>query len=236
MALPPHEADRIAQAGLPVVCIDTCSLLDIIRDPSRDTSLPHNATAALALLQAMESGTALVGLLADQVRQEFGTHLQEIVDEADRGLSKLRGHIERVDGLVSAFSSPVRTDLRHWDAHVTSATAALHRWIAASVAAPQSQDVPMRAYSRVMHARAPARKGKDSLPDCVVLETYVEAAAELRQRGLTAPIVFLSSNVQDYTVAPARNVLHPDIQTEFTPINMAYATGHGMAKGLLGIR
>ena len=93
----------------------------------------------------------------------------------------------------------------------------------------------MRAYSRVMHARAPARKGKDSLADCVVLETYVEAAAELRQRGLTAPIVFLSSNVQDYTLAPARNVLHPDIQAEFTPINMAYATGHGMAKRLLGI-
>lgn len=235
MALPSHEADRIAQAGLPVLCIDTCSLLDIIRDPSRETSLPHNATAALALLQAMHSGTALVGLLADQVRQEFGTHLQEIVDEADRGLNKLRAHIERVDGLVSAFSLPVRTNLRHWDTHVTSATAVLHRWIEASVAAPQSPDVPMRAYARVMQARAPARKGKDSLADCVVLETYVEAAADLRQRGLTAPIVFLSSNVQDYTAAHARSVLHPEIQAEFAAVNMAYASGHGMAMRLLGL-
>jgi len=235
MALPPNEADRIAQAGLPVLCIDTCSLLDIVRDPFRETSLPHNAAAALALLLAMESGALLTGLLADQVHQEFGTHLQGIVDEAGRGLSKLREHIERVDGLVSAFAAPVRTDIRHWDPHVTNATAALHRWIAASVTAPQSQDVPMRAFSRVMHARAPARKGKDSLADCVVLETYLEAAAELRQRGLAAPIVFLSSNVQDYTLAPARNVLHPDIQAEFAPLNMAYATGHGMAKRLLGI-
>ena len=68
-----------------------------------------------------------------------------------------------------------------------------------------------------------------------MLETYLEAAAELRQRGLAAPIVFLSSNVQDYTVAPARNLLHPEIQAEFAPLNMAYATGHGMAKRLLGV-
>lgn len=235
MALSSHEADRIAGAGLPVLCIDTCSLLDIIRDPYRDTSLPHNAAAALALLQAMESGSSLVGLLADQVHQEFTTHLQAIVDEATRGLGKLREHIDRVDGLVSALSSPVRTDIRHWDSHVASATAVVQRWIGASVAAPQSPDVPMRAFSRVMHARAPARKGKDSLADCVVLETYIEAATELRQRGLMTPIVLLSSNVQDYAAPPGRTMLHPELQAEFAPIGMAYATGHGMAKRLLGL-
>lgn len=233
MGLSPHEVERIARAGLPVLCIDTCSLLDIIRDPFRDTSHPHNAVAAAALLQAMESDTALVTLVADQVRQEFHTHLQATVDEATRGLAKLREHIERVDGLVSAFSAPVRTNLRHWDAHITNTTEALQRWIAASVEVSPSQDVPMRAYSRVMHARAPARKGKDSLADCVVLETYIDAAKQLRHQGLTAPIVFLSSNVQDYTIPPQRAVLHPELQTEFATIDMAYAVGHGMAKRLL---
>jgi hypothetical protein len=235
MALSPHEADRIATAGLPVLCIDTCSLLDIIRDPYRDTSLPHNAVSALALLQMMESGTSVVSLLADQVRLELATHMQGIVDEAIRGLGKLREHIERVDGLVSAFSPPVQTDIRHWDTHVAKATEVLQRWIGASVVAPQSPDVPMRAYSRVMHARAPARKGKDSLADCVILETYIEAATELRRRGMTTPIVLLSSNVQDYAAPPGRSMLHLDLQSEFDRIGMAYATGYGMAKSFLGL-
>lgn len=235
MALSPQEADRVAKAGLPVLCIDTCSLLDIARDPTRDTSLPHNATAALALLLAMESGTSLVGLLAEQVRIEYSLHIQGVVDEANRGLGKLREHIERVDGLASAFSTPVRTDISHWNKHVGNATAVLQRWIDASTDVPQSSDVPMKAFSRVMHARAPARKGKDSLADCVVLETYIEATTELRQRGLTTPIVLLSSNVQDYAAPPGRSLLHPDLQAEFDQLGMVYATGHGMAKSLLGL-
>lgn len=233
MALSPDEADRIAAAGLPVLCIDTCSLLDIIRDPSRETALPHNAAAAMNLVQLMEGGSSVTCLLADQVRSELATHQQSVTDEATRGMQKMRESIERVDGLVSAFAPHVRTDIRHWSDHVANAVAVIQRWVGASVAAPQSPDVPMRAYSRVMHARAPARKGKDSLADCVVLETYIEAAAQLRQRGMKTPIVLLSSNVQDYTAPPSRSVLHPDLQSEFNSFGVAYATGFGMAKSLL---
>ena len=235
MALSPHEADRIAAAGMPVLCIDTCSLLDIIRDPNRETALPHNAVAAMALVQMMESGTSVTCLLADQVRKELTAHQQVVTDEAARGMDKLRENIERVDGLVSAFSPPVRTDIRHWRNHVANASALLQRWIGSCVSAPQSPDVPMRAYNRALQARAPARKGKESLADCVVLETYLEAATELRQRGMKTPIVFLSSNVQDYASPPSRSVLFPDLKSEFDSIGMAYATGHGMAMSLLGL-
>lgn len=197
MALSSDEADRIAAAGLPVLCIDTCSLLDIIRDPSRETALPHNAAAAMAIVQMMESGSAVTCLLADQVRQELATHQQSVTDEATRGMQKICESIKRVDGLVSAFSPPVRTDIRHWRNHVANASALLQRWIGSCVAAPESSEVKMRACNRALQARAPARKGKDSLADCVVLETYIEAAAQLRQRGMKTPIVLLSSNVQD---------------------------------------
>ncbi len=85
-----------------------------------------------------------------------------------------------------------------------------------------------------MHARPPARKGKDSLQDCVVLETYLETVGELRSRGLTAEVVFLSSNTSDYSESPTRReLLHPGLVPEFAALNVQYATGHGMAKALL---
>lgn len=235
MSLPAAEAARVGRANLAVLCVDTCSLLDIVRDPYRDAAQPHNAVAAMALLLAMESGSSLVCLVADQVRQELAIHRQAVIDDAEHGLGRLREHVERVDGIVSAFASPGQTDLAHWGTHLANTTAALQRWIGAATSLPQSSDVPMRAYSRALQARAPARKGKDSLADCVVLETYLEAGTDLRSRGLTAPIVFLSSNTQDYAEPPGRSVLRHELQAEFDAINMQYASGHGVARVLLGL-
>jgi PIN domain len=230
------EFERIVLANAPVLCLDTCSLLDLVRDPSRESSLPHDAAASMELLQAVESWPRVVALVADQVRAELGQHLSEVVDEANRGLRKLRAHVQRVDGLVSAFGAAVRTDLSPWDRHVTTAADAVERWIRTSTVAPQSVSVQHLAYSRVMTARAPARKGKDSLQDCVVLETYLEFVGELRRRGLTADVVFLSSNTSDYSESSTRrSQLHPGLVAEFAALNVGYATGYGMARGMLGL-
>lgn len=235
MALAASELGRVVQANVPVLCLDSCSVLDVVRDPFRDTSLPHDAVAAVALLRAMESGPKLIGLLADQVQLELGKHLSDVAAEAQRGLQKLRAHVARVDGLVSAFGATVNTDLSPWTHHVANASNVVQRWIRASAVAPQSSAVQGRAFSRVMHAQAPARKGKDSLQDCVVLETYLEAVGELRRHGLTTPVVFLSSNTNDYSESSTKkSELHPGLLPQFAALDMQYATGHGMAKALLG--
>jgi len=236
MALAALELGRIVQANQPVLCVDTCSVLDVLRDPSRETSLPHDAVAAMAMLRAMESGPRLISVIADQVRVELGNHLADVEAEAHRGLQKLRAHVARIDGLVSAFGSPVATNLSSWANHVASAKDVVQRWVQASVAATQSSDVPGRAFSRVMHARAPARKGKDSLQDCVVLETYIETVGELRRAGLATQIVFLSSNTSDYSESQTRrSALNPGLVAEFAALNLQYATGHGMTRAALGI-
>jgi hypothetical protein len=236
MTLAASELGQIVQANQPVLCVDTCSVLDVLRDPSRETTLPHDAVAAMAILRAMESGPRLISLLADQVRVELGNHLADVEAEALRGLQKLRAHVARIDGLVSAFGPPAATDLSSWTNLVASAKDVVQRWVQASVAASQSPDVPGRAFFRVMHARAPARRGKDSLQDCVVLETYIETVGELRRAGLATPIVFLSSNTSDYSESPTkRSVLNPGLVAEFAALNIQYATGHGMARALLGI-
>lgn len=236
MVLAPSELGRIIQANVPVLCLDTCSVLDVVRDPYRDTSQPHDAVAAAALLQALRVGPRVVGLLADQVRVELGSHFADVVAEAQRGLQKLSAHVARVDGLVSAFGATVTTDLSPWNPHVANASNAVQQLIQASAIVAQSTAAQNRAFSRVMHARAPARKGKDSLQDCVVLETYLEVVDELRRHGLLAPVVFLSSNTNDYSESSTRRAqLHPGLVPEFATLNIQYATGYGMAKAALGI-
>ncbi|MGE5536548.1 MAG: hypothetical protein ACM3W7_13640, partial [Acidobacteriota bacterium] len=67
------DAQAIASAHLPVLCIDTCSILDIMRDPTRETAKPHDMQAALDLVAAAEAGN-LACLMAEQVAIEFTHH------------------------------------------------------------------------------------------------------------------------------------------------------------------
>ena len=60
----PSIADAVAQisaAGLPVLLIDTCSLVDVIREPLRPDELRGCVEAALELLRQLQSRTAEFG-------------------------------------------------------------------------------------------------------------------------------------------------------------------------------
>ncbi len=107
------------------------------------------------------------------------------------------------------------------------------RWIRAVTVVPQGALVAARAIARVNRAVTPAKKGKDSVKDCVVIETYLEEVIALCSAGSTVRMVFASSNVNDY--CDAARVLKPDIAQEFAALNLEYAPSLGAAKHLLGL-
>ena len=67
MSLSPQEIASLAALGAPVLCVDTCTVLDVIRDITRETVMPSDVAAGLALLAAAETGSDLVVLMAEQV-------------------------------------------------------------------------------------------------------------------------------------------------------------------------
>lgn len=79
--------------------------------------------------------------------------------------------------------------------------------------------------------KAPARRGKDSTKDCLVYETYLEAAGDSRTSGVTTPIVFLSSNTQEYFTEGS--ILKPDIVEDFDNLSLSYAPNMSAAKQTL---
>ena len=87
---------------------------------------------------------------------------------------------------------------------------------------------------RVTQARTPARRGKQSIKDCVILETYLEHIQLLRNAGRNAPAIFVSSNTQDYA-SENRTTIKDDIKSEFQALNLRFAPNMGAARGILGI-
>ena len=72
------------------------------------------------------------------------------------------------------------------------------------------------------------------MKDCVIVECYLEVTGQLRRAGLSAPVVFVSSNTRDYH-APGSSHLAPDIAGDFGALQMEYAPNFGAAKHLLGL-
>jgi DNA-binding FrmR family transcriptional regulator len=225
-------AHAIPLAGAPVLCIDTCSILDIMRDPTRETAQPHDRRAAIHLVTAAEAGD-LQCYMADQVAIEFSEHDQPVQDEAARNLKKLRQQLDRINKLVAVYGATSVVDLSHLDDHVARARAVVNRWLVQLRTITPSAEAPAKAFARMNAGIAPARRGKDSSKDCLVYETVLEQVSALRSAGVTVQMVFLSSNTNEY-LTEGKN-LKPKIAVEFANFNLVYAPNMGAAKYALGL-
>jgi hypothetical protein len=225
-------AHAIPLPSVPVLCIDTCSILDIMRDPTRETARPHDRQAALHLVAAAEAGN-LQCFMAEQVAIEFSEHDQSVQDEAARNLKRVRDQFDRINTLAAAYGAVSVVELSHLDDHVARARTIVGRWLAQLHTITPSAQAPTKAFSRVNAGIAPARRGKDSSKDCLVYETVLEKVSALRANGLAAPVVFLSSNTTEYLTEG--RVLKPEIAAEFGGLNLSYAPNMSAAKFALGL-
>jgi hypothetical protein len=212
------DARSIAASRTPVVCLDTCCILDIVRSPLREDVALNERREAIELVRRVEAGE-IVALLAEQVLAEFADNLPLVEAEAARGVQSHVDRIAGVDALVALTGPAVVTGVAHLAGHVASTRGWAERLIRAAGLVVADAGVVPRAYARVMQARTPARKGKDSMKDCVVIETYMDAVSELRREGLGEPVVFASSNVRDYGTGGA---FRPDLEAEVAAMGLRY--------------
>lgn len=226
------SAAGLVKSAEPVLCFDTCSLLDIMRDPSRDTTRVSDRIAGLELLKAAEAGR-LQCFLPEQVATEFNEHDLSTQEEAERAIRRLREQVGRINALDAVYGPECTVELAHLDDHVGRARGVVGRWLAQLQIFKPADDAPAKAFARVNTATPPAAKGKESSKDCLVYETVLELASGLRGAGTATPIVFLSSNINDYL--HERKRLRPEIASEFAPLKLDYAQNMGLAKHLLGL-
>jgi len=231
-----HHADvaKIVASCSPVLCFDTCTALDLMRDLTRDTVKAHERQAALDLLNAFNGSGSAVLLMAEQVRQEFNENVDGVEKEAKQALEKLRKQIQRIDEVASVYGAAGLTNLDHLDDHIASSREIADQWISAAKLIREGPDILPHAGQRVRTTRTPAKKGKDSFKDCIVIETYLDIVTQLRNADLSAPIVFVSSNVKDYAEVTGSRP-QDDLAKKFEALNLEYAPNLAAAKHLLNL-
>lgn len=217
-----HSLTDIAFAGIPLILPDTCILLDILRSPRRDNVDAHSVNSAKTIVESISVTGTVASLIANQVLDEFNDNKDKVRTETEDSLRKLQTELTRINGWSAALGVAGMANMTHGLGALSQCDVLASKWFACSIHEPTTDELTGRAHRRMMQRITPARMGKDSFKDCLVVETHLKVARELRAQNFVAPIVFASSNTAEFVERPGSQ-LHADIAQEFETLGIVYA-------------
>jgi hypothetical protein len=224
---------RVAATPAPVLLSDTCSILDVMRDPTRDNFSGPQVEAALRIVGRCEARPrTLWSPIAAQVIEELDNNQVTVEQEAATKIRKLEETVLRVREIMSAHGLQTAAPGLIAAGFPVIARALVARYVAAAPRLTNPRGVQGKAWARIAANLAPAQRGQQA-KDCVVLETYLHVARELRAAGLHMPIVFFTTNTGDYSDPAARAAPHPTLAAEFQALDLRYAVNFQMTEHLL---
>jgi hypothetical protein len=226
---------RIGAAPAPVLLGDSCALMDITRDPTREKFSAGHARSTIRLVERAESKPPTLWLpLAAQVLTEIGDNRLGTLQGAEANLKKLEATVEHVRLLMSAFgvntTAIIPRLVESGFADLTNGI--LTRYLDAGLHVEQPAEVANRAFARIAANLAPSRKAQQA-KDCAVIETYLHLTRQLRENKINVPVVFLTTNKNDYSAPNHDASIHPDLAADFEAAELHYATNFQMAEHLL---
>lgn len=214
----------IARNEAPLVCTDACALLDILRAPAREFGAGH-VEAAIDLLERMEADEPSLNIvIMKQVEEEIGRNREKVRGEANVFLAAHDRVGQNLSSLVQAMKLPEIASPDFSSAgYVRAADAILDRFLASPLLLDDAPCVSA-AITRLREPKTPAKRGKDSFGDCLIVEGFFKLISDLRTQGYSHNAVFLTTNTSDFADDTKRSV-HPDLTEDFARLNAEIVFG-----------
>jgi hypothetical protein len=213
----------------PVLFLDTCILLDVVRAPLR--SKPDEVRFAQLFLTSVQKNPKTIHLLVPSpVHSEWDAHILERVNECTTAVNACNA----VSAICRHLALPVVAAL---PAGVLAMPPLLRQLstdlLAACVTIDNDGLALARAFDRIIAFRHPVKQPHSKgAKDSVILEHAVETTAQLRNAGFTEICIFVSSNTGDFA-NPGSTNLHAQLAASFNPVNLGYAVSLADAEGAL---
>jgi hypothetical protein len=204
----------------PVVLIDTCTLLDIVRIPIREEGKAEQIIkGAGELLNYAKQGDLYLSV-TNTVQYEYNNNFNDVFSEAKTKAIKLEQQTKHYV-LASSLAGVPITGAGPFDpdALLTALSNLANDILKTAFVIDNDDACGGRAYTRSMLGVAPASRGKPEHKDCNIIEHYLEIARRLKQSSFAEKIAFVTSNSNDFGSMPSpRNPLDQDFQA----VNLLY--------------
>ncbi len=225
-------AAEITRADVPVLLLDTCTILDVVRAPVRDQLGTHDIHAVHTLIGRAAGAEPTVSfVITALVLQEFREHIDEVETETGDALEKasdrLTAILRRMQALSPGDCIPGTVELASLGFPERGRQLADQIVQSSSVLDDHPDDI-LKAYRRVTLATPPATRARQSFKDCHITESYLRLAANLRSAGFARNMVFTSSNTKDYQ--QDHPSLHPTLRAEFDSACLEYSPNWSAAR------
>jgi hypothetical protein len=193
--------DRILATPAPVLFIDTCIMLDVVRSPYRENVEADAARIFEALIQFSKITPPEVWLTTcETVESEWRNNIANVKAELEKEVLKLEQRTQRfweaaksANNILNIRELPKNT-LKIEDTLESISESLLKRCLSI---VPEDRDT-LRAMQRVKKDLPPARRGKSEPKDCEIFEVFLRLSRALRNAGFKEKILLVSSNTSDY--------------------------------------
>jgi hypothetical protein len=216
-AITAMAADLCAKPARPVICLDTCDILELVQCLDWEKPGTPRSVAPMdpvrRLLAALIANPDRVQLVVTYlVEHEWNQNIVGIRAKADSFLKKI-DDIVSTAGQAAGFvgtALPAPTPLSA-STLVADAAALSTSLLNAAVRLERDDAMIWRALNRVMIKQRPSHDGH--IKDSINFEHYLEFARQLRAGGLAGPVLFVSKNRKDFWDGENSRI-HPDLAPE----------------------
>ena len=194
-------SQRISNSSAPVLFIDTCIFLDILRSIFRDNIHVDAIAAALSLIKMSESDPTKVWLLTNEtVHAEWGDNIVNVKQELKKEVKALERKREKL-----VIAANVILKIEHtYGQKMTSINLHGHlenlsrNLLSHCLITEQDYNHCAMGMQRSIKCLPPAKKGKSEPKDCVIFEAFLDVSEKVRKLGYRKEIYFVTSNSNDY--------------------------------------
>lgn len=184
------QLEFIVNASTPILFIDTCAYLDVLRMVHRDDMSFDDLDALYDLVQLITENKLLF-ITSEIVRDEFFSNHKTTLDELN---AKFKAH-------KYFYEKMIKTKVRLSINTAEYVSAINGDWITVldelcqkniknnSIIFEKTDSDKTKAFDRVYAAKSPAKQGKDSLKDCLIFETLLRVVGDLRKSGFDKKFV-----------------------------------------------
>lgn len=185
----------------PVLFLDTCTILDVLRAPCRETIAVEEISAAMALISLNGQPTPGVWLVTNEtVHGEWTANLDTVKTELERESKKIERLRSRLVGAVDIVYGRThevghRVEYLKLSEHLENLSRQL---VSVSQKVKIADSHSLNAMNRVRKYIAPACRGKQEAKDCEIFEAFLDVGRTLRIKGFADSICFVTANSDDY--------------------------------------
>lgn len=216
---------------LPILYLDTCIYLDIVRSPIRDYIDADSVRIAQSLLERANPVARSLWLVTSAtVEAEWADNINSVLEETEREILKLEA---RRRHFLAAANAGTNKSHEHGLLETSLDLANKLRDLSLSllntslIITPENNHI-LAAMNRVKQNLPPAKRGKAEPKDCEIYELFLGLCGDLSAQGLTQDFLFVSSNTKEYSDGN-----NGGVQPELNAVNGTYVGSLAWAEAKL---